>query len=211
MQKRIEDGGKLQALQVIIDGSPIHAADAVGDITRCNASCTPGTSWPIKWVTVTRQTRMIRPAPCSMQMPPPARAPAIQAAGEHGLAPGSGFRTFFFSPTGDRTRPRARFPTGGTPGGSIFRVDLGRDDDDQRITTVKPGKTARSRFSFSATRSTVRSITLPSPTSASCWPPDRGDLHDQLQKLDSVWAFDVKTGHAQPFIARPGPDRATRR
>jgi hypothetical protein len=31
---------------------------------------------------------------------------------------------------------------------------------------------------------------------------DRGDtLHDQLQKLNSVWAFDVQNGHAQRFIA----------
>src|SRR5262249_46342440 len=54
--KRIEDGGKLQALQVIIDGPPVtfHAGDPVGDITAPAQLKlhTLGTSWPIKWITI---------------------------------------------------------------------------------------------------------------------------------------------------------------
>ena len=50
-----------------------------------------------------------------------------------------------------------------------------------------------SRSSCSATRTTLRSTTSRSPTSAPCSPTeDRGDrLHDQLNALDSVWAFDI--------------------
>src|SRR4029077_16062974 len=54
--KRLEDGGKLQALQVIIDGSPVtfHANDVIGDVIAPaqRKLHTPGTSWPIKWITI---------------------------------------------------------------------------------------------------------------------------------------------------------------
>jgi hypothetical protein len=54
--RRLEDGGKLQALQVIIDGNPItfHAADVIGDIIAPaqRKLHTPGTTWPIKWITI---------------------------------------------------------------------------------------------------------------------------------------------------------------
>src|SRR5262245_17120877 len=47
---RLEDGGKMQALQVIIDGAPVtfHAADPIGDIIAPAQLKlhTPGTTWP---------------------------------------------------------------------------------------------------------------------------------------------------------------------
>jgi len=57
--KRLENGGKLQALQVIIDGQPVTfggtaVANLVADIIAPTQRKlhTPGTSWPIKWVTI---------------------------------------------------------------------------------------------------------------------------------------------------------------
>src|SRR5262249_50607862 len=53
---RSEDGGKLQALKVITAGTPVTftAADPKGDIlpTAPLKLHTPGTSYPIKWVTI---------------------------------------------------------------------------------------------------------------------------------------------------------------
>src|SRR5262245_22855506 len=57
--QRLEDGGKLQALQVIIDGQAVTftgtaADDVIADIISPaqRKLHTPGTSWPIKWVTI---------------------------------------------------------------------------------------------------------------------------------------------------------------
>ena len=54
--RRLEDGGKLQALQVLIDGKPItfHADDIIGDIIAPaqRKLHTLGTIYWIKWVTI---------------------------------------------------------------------------------------------------------------------------------------------------------------
>ena len=180
--ERIEDGGKLQALQVIIDGSPVvfHAADPVGDITAKvqRQLHTPGTSWPIKWVTVHTANKDDPPSACSMQMPPPRRRAPRPSSGRR-TWPGCRARAFALSSSArlaTRTRPRARFRSWrhAAPGARSSALILVVTMTIMRITTVKESrakKTARFRFSFLATRSTVRSTTLPSPTSASCWPP----------------------------------------
>ncbi|MGA7085513.1 MAG: hypothetical protein WB005_20400, partial [Pseudolabrys sp.] len=112
-----------------------------------------------------------------------------------------------FSPTGDTDAPTGQISQLAARGawGSIFRVDLGRDDDNQEDHNGqgKPGKdgaisifvigdqehSSFDNLAFANERQLLAS-------------EDRGDtLHDQLQKLDSVWAFDVKNGHAQRFIA----------
>ena len=119
--ERIEDGGKLQALQVIIDGAPVvfHAADPVGDITAKvqRQLHTPGTSWPIKWVTVHTANKDDPPSAlvrCKCPRQGGGRH-ALQAAGEHGLAAGLGLSHFLLQP--DRRHGRAHrpdFPAGGT-------------------------------------------------------------------------------------------------
>ena len=195
--KRIEDGGKLQALQVIIDGNPVafHAADPVGDITAKvqRQLHTPGTSWPIKWVTVHTANK---------DDPPSALFDANAAAKAAGATPFKRpenmawlpARAFALSSSArpaTRTRPRARFPSWrhAAPGALSSALILVVTTTIRRITTVKESraKTARSRFSFSATRSTVRSITLPSPTSASCWPPRIAAIPCTTSYRNSTW------------------------
>ena len=179
--ERIEDGGKLQALQVIIDGAPVvfHAADPVGDITAKvqRQLHTPGTSWPIKWVTVHTANKDDPPSLAfdANALAKAAGATPFKRPENMAWLPGSGFRTFFLARPATRMRPPARFPSWrhAAPGARSSALILVVTTTIRRITTVKESraKTARSRFSFSATRSTVRSTTLPSPTSASCWPP----------------------------------------
>src|SRR5262249_29320588 len=211
-----EDGGKLQALQVVIDGIPVvfHAADPAGDITAPaqRKLHTPGMSWPIKWVTIHTSNK---DAPLSDAFDANAAAKAAGATPfkrpeNMAWLPGSEFRTFFFDPTGDTDAPTGQIAQLAARGawGSIFRVDLGRDDDDHQnkfghnneheehkggsISIFVLGDQEHNSFDNLAFANERQLLVA----------EDRGDtLHDQLQKLDSVWAFDVKNGAALRFIA----------
>ena len=115
--------------------------------------------------------------------------------------PNSKFRTFFFTPTGDTDAPTSQIPQLAARGswGSIFRVDLRKDSDDDhkddgRISLFFLGDQAHSSFdniNFANEHQVLAA-------------EDRGDtLHDQLNTLDSVWAFDVRSQTGKPvrFIA----------
>src|SRR5215813_7139919 len=130
--KRIEDGGKLQALQVIIDGSPIvfggttsAAVDADISSTAQLKLHTPGTSYPIRWVTIHTSN-----AGDTVGFPANAAAKAAGATPfkrpeNMAWLPGS-FQTFFFDPTGDTDQIAGEnsFLQARGSYGSIFRVDL---------------------------------------------------------------------------------------
>src|SRR5262249_57469401 len=82
--RRLEDGGKLQALQVIIDGNPItfHANDVIGDIIAPaqRKLHTPGTIYWIKWVTIHESkagdtTPFVPTPPPTSPAPPPFNRP----------------------------------------------------------------------------------------------------------------------------------------
>ena len=116
--------------------------------------------------------------------------------------PGSDFKTFFFDPTGDTDSTAGNVAALVARGswGSIFRVDLGDDhhfhsqfDEDfrflfgnepdiGRISVVVLGD--QFHASFDNLTFADDNVLLAAE--------DRGDtLHDQLNILDSVWAFDV--------------------
>src|SRR5262249_39021385 len=119
--------------------------------------------------------------------------------------PGSKFRTFYFTPTGDTDAPTSSVAELAARGswGSIFRVDLRRDDrddddddhgnghhsdkhgsdDDGRISLFFLGDRVHNSFDNLAFANHNQLLAA----------EDRGDtLHDQLQTLDSVWAFDAR-------------------
>lgn len=214
--RRLEDGGKLQALQVLIDGNPItfHPADVIGDIIAPvqRKLHTPGTSWPIKWITIHESkagdtTPFVATVAAKAAGATPFKRPENMA-----WLPDSKFRTLFFTATGDTDAPTGQIPQLAARGawGAIFRVDL-RDDgdrDDHDRDGRRRGKHGRENdgtisifilgdqdhtsfdnLAFANERQLLAS-------------EDRGDtLHQQLQKFDSVWAFDVKNGKAVRFIA----------
>jgi hypothetical protein len=92
-------------------------------------------------------------------------------------------QTFFFDPTGD-TSANAGTPDLAARGswGSIFRVDLNSDRDAGTISIFVLGDAIHSSFD---------NLTF-ADTNTLLVAEDRGDtLHEQLNRLDSVWAFRV--------------------
>jgi hypothetical protein len=214
--RRLEDGGKLQALQVIIDGSPItfNAADMIGDIIAPAQLKlhTPGTSWPIKWITI-HESKAGDAAPfVATAAAKAAGATPFKRPENMAWLPDSKFRTLFFTATGDTDAPTGQIPQLAARGawGAIFRLDLrddgdrgddGRDgrrrgkhgrENDGRISIFVLGDQDHTSFDNLAFANDRQLLAA----------EDRGDtLHQQLQKFDSVWAFDVKNGKAVRFIA----------
>lgn len=184
----LSKGGKLQALQVSIDGQPIifNAGDPVGDTFSLKQLQlhTPGTSYPVKWVTIHDTAVDGTDSFGANAAAKTAGATPFKRPENGAFLPGSGYRTFFFCPTGDTDAT-----SGGTPElaargswGSIFRVDLRENRNSGKISILVLGDAAHASFdnlTFADTNTLLAA-------------EDRGDnLHSQLNTLDSVWAFSV--------------------
>ena len=191
-------GGKLQALQVRIDGEPIvfHASDPNGDIFSVAQLKlhTPGTAYRIKWVTVHDTAVDGFAAFDSNAAAKLARATPFKRPENLQFLPGSKFRTFFFCPTGDTSVLSGNVPDLAARGawGSIFRVDMDHDRDSGRISIFVLGDAEHSSFDnlTFANRYTLLAT------------EDRGDtLHKQLNALDSIWAFPLDGSEALRLVA----------
>lgn len=181
-------GGKLQALQVSIDGQPVvfNAADPVGDTFSTNQLKlhTPGTSYPVRWVTIHDTVADGKDSFDANAAAKTAGATPFKRPENAAFLPGSGFRTFFFCPTGDTDSTSGNVPELAARGswGSIFRVDLRENRNNGRISIFVLGDPAHASFdnlTFGDTNTLLAT-------------EDRGDtLHTELNTLDSVWAFSV--------------------
>jgi hypothetical protein len=209
--KRIEDGGTLQALQVLIDGTPVtfNAADPKGDIlsTAQLKLHTPGTSYPIKWVTIATPPKDNTVSVGSATaLAKAAGATPFKRPENMAWLPNSKFRTFFFTPTGDTDAPTSQIAELAARGswGSIFRVDLRNDGDHDRDDHFKKNDGTISLFFLGdQVHNSFDNINFANEHQLLV-AEDRGDtLHDQLNTLDSVWAFDVRGNNpkALRFIA----------
>jgi Bacterial protein of unknown function (DUF839) len=107
---RLEDGGKLQALQVSIDGQPPTfggTANAGADIIAPAQKRlhTPGTSWPVKWVTI-HESRAGDTVPFVATLAAKtAGATPFKRPENMAWLPDSKLRTFFVTATGDTDAP----------------------------------------------------------------------------------------------------------
>jgi hypothetical protein len=190
--------GKLQALRVSINGTPIvfNANDPLGDVfsTAQLALHTPGTSYPVDWVTVHDTDGDGTASFNANAAAKNAGATPFKRPENAQFLPGSGFQTFFFDPTGD-TDARAGTPALAARGswGSIFRVNLAQDRNSGTISIFVLGDAAHCSFdnlTFSDDHTLLAA-------------EDRGDtLHEQLNTLDSLWSF-ATDGSAGPrrFVA----------
>ncbi len=194
----LSKGGKLQALQVKIHGHAVrfHAADPSGDVFSQDRLRlhTLGTSWPARWVTI-HNTATTGTAPFDAN----ARAKAAGATPferpeNFQFRPGSGFHTFVFTATGDTNADSGNVPALAKRGawGSLFTVRIGAGGSGH-ISILALGDAIHAGFDniAFADRNTVLAG------------EDRGDgLHEQLNRLDSIWAYDVKRpAHPARFIA----------
>src|SRR5215831_16595419 len=202
-------GGKLQALQVWIDGQPVKfvpvdTTNAFGDVFSDNQLKlhTPGTSWPVRWVTI-HDTKVDGTDEFDANANAKAAgATPFKRPENLQFLPGSDFQTFFFDPTGDTDATAGNVPTLAARGawGSIFRVDFGDDhhfhskfDDDFRFLFGQEADTGRISIVVLGDQDHAAFDNLTfADDNVLLAAEDRGDtLHDQLNILDSVWAFDV--------------------
>ena len=205
----LSKGGKLQALQVWIDGQPVMFVPVdgnhlFGDVFSTNQLKlhTLGTSWPVRWVTV-HDTKVNGTAEFDANaLAKAAGATPFKRPENLQFLPGADFKTFFFDATGDTDSNAGNVPALAARGswGSIFRVDFG---DDHHFNS-KFDADFRFLFGHEADTGRISIVVLGDQFHASfdnltfaddnvlLAAEDRGDdLHDQLNILDSVWAYDV--------------------
>jgi Bacterial protein of unknown function (DUF839). len=192
--------GKLQALQVSINGHavvfvPFSMEHPTGDVLSENQRLLHmvGESWPVQWITIHDTAvdgtgAFDANAAAKLLGATPFKRP------ENGqFQPGSRFRTFFFVVTGDTDNRAGIQPELAERGawGGIFRVDLSANRDTGHISLVVLGDADHASFD---------NITFVDDRDTILVTEDRGDtLHDQLNKLDSIWAYKLN---------QLGPDRS---
>src|SRR5262245_14771761 len=188
--------GKLQALQVSINGSPVtfvavDVAHPTGDVLSNNQLLlhTVGASYPVSWVTV-HDTAVNGTAPFDASAAAKAASATPFKRPENGqFQPGSKFQTFFFDITGDTDFRAGRQPALAARGayGGIFRVDLDATRETGVISLVVLGDQDHAAFD---------NLTFADAKDTILVAEDRGDtLHDQLNRLDSVWAYKLVNGN----------------
>ena len=196
-------GGKLEVLQATVDSAPltfvpIDAGHPTGDaFSSAQLKLhTPGSSYPVRWITI-HDTAVDGTAEFDANTLAKAHGGTPFKRPENiAFLPGSGFRTFFFAPTGDTNTDSGNQQALAARGawGSLFRVDLEADRATGTLSIVLLGDSDHASFdNLAFVSSTILLIG-----------EDRGDtLHKQLSRLDSVWAVDVARPHAAPvrFIA----------
>jgi hypothetical protein len=194
--------GKLQALQVSINGNPlvfvpVDAGHPTGD-TRSNNQLllhTIGASWPVTWITL-HDTEVNGTAPFDANATAKARGATPFKRPENAqFQPGSHFETFFFTITGDTDSVAGNDPVLAARGAwaGIFRVDLDGSRETGNISLVVLGDADHASFdnlAFSDDKDTLLVA------------EDRGDLlHDELNKLDSIWGYRLNRENPERNIA----------
>jgi hypothetical protein len=192
----LSKGGALQALQITVDGVPLvfHAADPVGDVfaEAQKKLHSYGNYFPVKFVTVHDTARDGFGAFDANAAAKAAGATPLKRPENGQFLPGFGFSSFFFDTTGDTSTDSGNQPELAARGawGSIFRVDLDCSRDDGILSLVFLGDAEHAAFDNLAFADPFTLLAA----------EDRGDaLHRQLNRLDSVWAFDT--------FADPSPRR----
>ena len=185
--------GKLQALQVSIDGNPVvfvpfSMEHPTGDVLSNNQLLlhTVGASYPVQWVTVHDTAVDGTGAFDANALAKAAGATPFKRPENGQFQPNSHFQTFFFDVTGDTDNRAGVQPVLAARGawGGIFRVDLDASRDTGHISLVVLGDADHAAFD---------NITFADSKDTVLVAEDRGDtLHDQLNKLDSIWAYQLK-------------------
>jgi hypothetical protein len=185
--------GRLQALQVLVDGTPItfHPAatdpkgardDALGDAILALHS---GKTLQAKWVTI-HDTAVDGTASFDANAAAKSKGATPLKRPENGkFVPGTKFGSFVFDETGDTDQRAGTYPGAAERAswGALLRLDAVKGDSDAAtLRTIVVGDAAHASFDNVAFLDDTTVLVT----------EDRGDtLHQQLNALDSLWAFDI--------------------
>ncbi len=202
----LTQGGTIQALQVLIDGTPITFDDGggVANPAKYLTLHTYGTTLKTKWVTLTTtNSGTAAPGPDDADLAKKMSATPFKRP-ENGLfRPGSNFKEYFFDETGDTNNTTPAAMTGGF--GGIFKLAQDPASNDGTISLFYLGDETHSSFDNVAWFSDTQVAVV----------EDGGDtLHAQKGTLDSGWLFDAGTDYSkdnQPvrFLAQGRDPSAT--
>jgi hypothetical protein len=204
--------GRLQALQVIspTSGEPIvfHPGQADADILGAGMAelHTYGVLFATRWVTL-HDTAVDGNAPYNANALAKARLATPFKRPENGLfQPGSGFRRYFFTETGDNNPLSEAGPARGG-NGALFEVRQSSPSAD--------GGTLRVFFVGDGERNGFDNLSFAGRDELLVVEDGGDTLHQQLDRLDSGWLLDVRLDYAdaqnQPvrFLAQGRDPSAT--
>ncbi len=188
--------GKLQALQVSVDGTPLTwhdravdpdgaVADALGEGIRRLHS---GETLQAQWVTIHDTGVDGTTAFDANALAKTAGATPLKRPENGKFVPGTAFKSFVFAETGDTDQAGSTYPGAAARGswGAFLRVDLPvAGSDSATVRTIVLGDQQHNSFDNITFLDAKTYLTT----------EDRGDtLHDQLGVLDSVWSYDLTKG-----------------
>jgi len=182
------DAGKLEALQVSIDGVPLVSSGtnekhAFADVwSQKQVQLHSGTSFPAKWVLI-HDTATDGKAPFDCKIAARRADATPFKRPENGtFRPDGTFRNFVFATTGDTNNLSGSVPGLAQRGawGALFQISLNENRQDGTINLLALGDSTHNSFDNVSWGDSNTILTT----------EDRGDtLHDQLDTLDSVWAY----------------------
>lgn len=203
--KDLSAGGVLQALQVSINGSPLvfggtTAQQVFDDVWSSNQVRLHSGNWyPTTWVTV-HDTSLDGSAEFNCNLAARAANATPFKRPENGtFKPDGKFRTFYFATTGDTNNLSGSVPGLASRGawGGVFQLNLDSNQDNGKVRFIVKGDAVHNSFdnvTFGDSNTLLVS-------------EDRGDtLHDQLNALDSIWAYPLTSLSSPLRVLAQGRD-----
>jgi hypothetical protein len=191
------NSGKLEALQVWVDGAPLVFGgttdqEAFDDVwSPKQIELHSGASFPTKWVTV-HDTKIDGTADFDCNLAARGASATPFKRPENGVfTPDGTFRTFVFATTGDTNNLSGSVPGLAQRGawGALFQLSLDKKQENGTVKLIVLGDSVHNSFD---------NVTF-GDSNTVLMAEDRGDtLHDQLDTLDSVWAYPL-TAIASPL------------
>ncbi len=197
-------GGQLQALQVSVDGAPLVFGGTTPEQVFADVwspkqvELHSGKSFPAQWVTIHDTATSGDDFDCNATARAAGATPFKRP--ENGtFMPDGKFRAFFFAITGDTNSLSGQVPGLAARGawGGIFQLKLDSDQNSGKIKMIVLGDAFHNSFdnvTFGDSQTILAS-------------EDRGDtLHDQLNALDSIWAYPLGSLQSPLRVLAQGRD-----
>ncbi len=182
------DAGRLEALQVSVDGAPLvfggtSPQKGFADVwSPKQVELHSGASYPAKWITV-HDTATDGTADFNCNHAARFAGATPFKRPENGMfKPDSTFRNFVFATTGDTNNVSGSVPGLQQRGafGALFELDMDKKQQDGTLKLIALGDSTHNSFDNVTFGDSNTILTT----------EDRGDtLHDQLNTLDSIWAY----------------------